>query len=70
MPPTEVHEEMKIITNTIGRNNFTQKIDQLKGLLVKNPQVNLNWLIHFVLIRKIQTANLFPIYIDMIKQSG
>lgn len=45
------------------------KLEDLKQLVSYNL-INLNWLIYYILTRRIQAVNLFPIYIELLKQCG
>lgn len=69
-PSQETQEDFKFICNNTGKNNFAQKLEQLKGHINQNPAVNLNWFIHFILTKRLGSLNLISLYIDMIKQIG
>lgn len=66
-PNETVQEQIKFICNNTGKNNFAMKLEDLKQFIGGN-MINLNWLIHYILTKRIQTANLFPIYIELLKQ--
>jgi len=68
-PNPDQQEQIKFICNNTGKNNFNQKLEELKALVNTNPQVNLTWVIHFILTRRIsQNQNINNIYIELIKQ--
>ena len=70
-PSAEVQENIKFICNNTGKNNFPQKLEELKALIAQNPQANLNWFLHYILTKRLSSGiNLQSYYIDFIKQIG
>jgi len=64
---------MKHICNTTGKNNFSQKLAELKEFLGPNNVMSMQIFVHFILSKRIVTAStstLNAIYIDIIRQLG
>ena len=53
-PNETIQEQIKFICNNTGKNNFAQKLEDLKQLIGFNI-INLNWLIHYILTKRIQS---------------
>lgn len=47
--------------------NFAQKLEEIKTLIAKDQTLNLMWLSHYILIRRI-SSNLQQLFMSIIKQ--
>lgn len=56
-----------MICNNIGKMNFAQKLEEIKTLIAKDQTLNLMWLSHYILIRRI-SSNLQQLFMSIIKQ--
>jgi hypothetical protein len=71
MAGSNISEEVRNFLNTTGRNNFLQKMEELKLLINQNPQVYFNYFVHQILLKKIDAVSaILQIYIDAIKVIG
>ena len=71
MPGSNISEEVRNFLNTTGKNNFLQKMDELKVLINQNPQVYFTYFVHQVLLKKMAVAPaILQTYIDAIKFIG
>lgn len=55
-----------MICNNIGKMNFAQKLEEIKTLIAKDQTLNLMWLSHYILIRRI-SSNLQQLFMSIIK---
>ena len=69
-PQSELQEKMKLICNNTGKGNFNPQLEQLRALINRDPYVNLNWFIHFILTKRLGSPPLMWIFTDMIKKVG
>lgn len=71
MAGSNISEEVRNFLNTTARNNFIQKMEELKLLINQNPQVYFNYFVHQILLKKMNVASaILQIYIDAIKVIG
>lgn len=71
MAGSNISEEVRNFLNTTAKNNFQQKMEELRTLINQNPQVNFNYFVHQILLKKMNVAPaILQIYIDAIKQIG
>ena len=65
-PEQEIQSKIIQICNNIGKANFPIKLEELKVILAKDQQVNLRWLCHYILTRRI-SSNLQTLFINILK---
>jgi CCR4-NOT transcription complex subunit 1 len=71
MAGSNISEEVRNFLNTTAKNNFLQKMEELKLLINQNPQVYFNYFVHQILLKKMNVAPaILQIYIDAIKVIG
>ena len=71
MAGSNISEEVRNFLNTTARNNFLQKMEELKLLINQNPQVYFTYFVHQILLKKMNVAPaILQIYIDAIKVIG
>ncbi len=68
-PSNETKEAIQFIMNTMGRDNFAEKLENAKGLIGANNVV-LKWFIYQILIRRVSQQVVSTIYIDLLKGFG
>ncbi len=74
-PNGDTQEKIKFICNNTGKDNFEAKMKELKVIMFKEVDnkkklvhANLQWFVHYILIRRIDTSTqkLQPIFIQLI----
>lgn len=74
MPGSHLQEELRLLCNQTGKPNFQQKLEELKAIINKNPQVNLLYMIHFIITKRLPAASnstvIIGYLIDFIRHIG
>lgn len=75
MPGSSLVEELRLLCNQTGKNNFAQKLEELKVIINRNPEVNLPYMISYFITKRLpqatQNSSAFITYsVDFIRQIG
>lgn len=76
MPGSNLVEELRLLCNQTGKGNFPQKLEELKGIINRNPTVNMPYMINYFITKRLPQATqnnsgAFITYsVDFIRQIG
>jgi len=74
MPGSHLQEDLRLLCNQTGKPNFNTKLEELKGLINQNAAVNLPYMIHYLITKRLsQTQNnatIIGFFIDFVRLIG
>jgi hypothetical protein len=56
MPGSNLVEELRLLCNQTGKGNFPSKLEELKGIINRNPTVNLPYMINYFITKRLPQA--------------